>query len=502
VFRGSCLADTGDKESYSKQQGDDNDDLGENQSNCDEDYSDDGDEGQEGYKPGGYHPVSIGDKFNGGRYTVIEKLGWGHFSTVWMAYDKHAASNNRPEFVALKVQKSAPHYREAALDEIELLNSVTSTLRTPAVIAEAGASFDPCVVLLYDYFDHVGPNGKHMCMTFEMLGENLLKVIKKYDYQGIPIPVVKNMVRQMCVGLDYLHRHCSIIHTDLKPENVLISAAPPTPDMAEVRALIAAGSAAAPKKGKSPKQNQQATSEASAKAGDNMTSEQKKNLKKKMKKKRQQERKKGKDKNGRERKAGKPNVNQETNALKEMIMMELGAIPAEISSEENAEMVEQVAKRYADATKKLTANSSTSAAAAAGQDDSLLLSSPARQMAPGKDDSPREHFVPGATSDIDEDNDLLAPPTWQRPTLFSYLNFSINAEFEGLLHADEMKALVGEEIAAEIIPQAAFVLPKRSQIARLCMVRNDRWRVYSLIIIFCLDCIHGEDVLGIRPFRW
>jgi hypothetical protein len=41
----------------------------------DEDYADDGDEGSDGYKPGGYHPVHIGDKFNSGRYTVIEKLG-------------------------------------------------------------------------------------------------------------------------------------------------------------------------------------------------------------------------------------------------------------------------------------------------------------------------------------------------------------------------------------------------------------------------------------------
>ncbi|KAG9332900.1 hypothetical protein JZ751_014430 [Albula glossodonta] len=33
------------------------------------------------YCKGGYHPVKIGDLFNG-RYHVIRKLGWGHFSTV------------------------------------------------------------------------------------------------------------------------------------------------------------------------------------------------------------------------------------------------------------------------------------------------------------------------------------------------------------------------------------------------------------------------------------
>lgn len=35
---------------------------------------------------GGYHHVKIGDFFNG-RYHVIRKLGWGHFSTVWLAWD-------------------------------------------------------------------------------------------------------------------------------------------------------------------------------------------------------------------------------------------------------------------------------------------------------------------------------------------------------------------------------------------------------------------------------
>jgi hypothetical protein len=33
---------------------------------------------------GGYHPVEIGDLFNK-KYQIVAKLGWGHFSTVWLA---------------------------------------------------------------------------------------------------------------------------------------------------------------------------------------------------------------------------------------------------------------------------------------------------------------------------------------------------------------------------------------------------------------------------------
>lgn len=45
------------------------------------------DEGIEDYRRGGYHAVRIGDTFKNGRYVVQSKLGWGHFSTVWLAWD-------------------------------------------------------------------------------------------------------------------------------------------------------------------------------------------------------------------------------------------------------------------------------------------------------------------------------------------------------------------------------------------------------------------------------
>lgn len=58
-------------------------------------------------------------------------------------------------------------------------------------------------------------------MAFEVLGKNLLSLIKRYNYKGIPIPIVREICRQTLIGLDYLHRICQIIHTDLKPENVV-----------------------------------------------------------------------------------------------------------------------------------------------------------------------------------------------------------------------------------------------------------------------------------------
>lgn len=165
------------------------------------------DEGTDDYRRGGYHAVRIGDTFKGGRYVVQSKLGWGHFSTVWLAWDTLMS-----QFVALKVQKSAQHYTEAALDEITILKQ----------IAEGDPEGEKSVVKLLDHFKHSGPNGQHVCMVFEYLGDNLLSLIKYTDYRGLPIHMVKELCYHVLVGLDYLHRQLSIIHTDLKPENVLL----------------------------------------------------------------------------------------------------------------------------------------------------------------------------------------------------------------------------------------------------------------------------------------
>lgn len=160
------------------------------------------------YCKGGYHPVKIGFLFNN-RYRVTRKLGWGHFSTVWLCWDMV-----EKRFVALKVVKSASHFAETALDEIKLLKCVRE--------GDVNDPFRERVVQLLDDFKICGVNGTHVCMVFEVLGHNLLKLIVKSKYRGIPMPNVKCIIRQVLQGLHYLHSKCQIIHTDIKPENVLL----------------------------------------------------------------------------------------------------------------------------------------------------------------------------------------------------------------------------------------------------------------------------------------
>lgn len=165
-------------------------------------------ENREDYCKGGYHPVRIGDLFLN-RYHVTRKLGWGHFSTVWLCWDLEDKRH-----VALKIVKSAHHFTETAKDEIKILKAVRDS-------DPENPRRNKTVQLLND-FKITGVNGTHVCMVFEVLGHNLLKLILKSNYRGIPLPNVKSIIRQVLEGLDYLHTECSIIHTDIKPENVLI----------------------------------------------------------------------------------------------------------------------------------------------------------------------------------------------------------------------------------------------------------------------------------------
>ncbi|KAL2348702.1 hypothetical protein Fmac_002702 [Flemingia macrophylla] len=169
--------------------------------------SEEDDEGFDSYRKGGYHAVRIADQFAGGRYIAQRKLGWGQFSTVWLAYDIKTSS-----YVALKIQKSAAQFVQAALHEIDVLSS----------IADGDPSNSKFVIQLIDHFKHTGPNGQHLCMVLEFLGDSLLRLIRYNRYKGLPLNKVREICKCILIGLDYLHTDLGIIHSDLKPENILL----------------------------------------------------------------------------------------------------------------------------------------------------------------------------------------------------------------------------------------------------------------------------------------
>ena len=188
------------------------------------------DEGLSDYKPKGYHPVHIGEVLLD-RYIITQKLGWGHFSTAWLAFDiKHG------NYVCIKIQKSDQRYINAAYDEVEILQELAKhnfdkewleSLKEywkdqPEKIKDLDIMEHTQTVQLLNSFLYAGIHGRHFCMVFEIVGVTLLELIKRYNYRGIPLPFIRIITKQILIGLDFLHRFCNIIHTDLKPENILV----------------------------------------------------------------------------------------------------------------------------------------------------------------------------------------------------------------------------------------------------------------------------------------
>ncbi|KAJ8017132.1 hypothetical protein DPEC_G00014580 [Dallia pectoralis] len=137
------------------------------------------------YCEGGFHPVHIGDIFNR-RYKVVSKLGWGYFATVWLCSDLR---NDRR--VAVKVLKSGDGFTQAGEDEVTLLRCANGST--------ARHSHSRRVVQLLDEFKVAGVNGIRLSVS-----------------------CVKQVIAQVLQALDYLHTQCKIIHTDIKPENILL----------------------------------------------------------------------------------------------------------------------------------------------------------------------------------------------------------------------------------------------------------------------------------------
>lgn len=237
-------------------------------------FTESDDEDAKEYRKGGYHPVKVGEIYNR-RYRIEAKLGWGHFSTVWLATDLQSSPL---EYVAIKFQKSAKHYTEAAVDEVHLLTAVKEGVKN-AIWREASKGYSeivkerlaeanpietnnsrlpppplspnsslapPPVVVFKEKFAHTGPNGRHMCLVFEVLGPNLLSLIKRFNFRGLPMNLVRRVATDVLYGLSYLHDVCDIIHTDLKPENVCVSAYPLPPPLPPATATSAVPGVSAP----------------------------------------------------------------------------------------------------------------------------------------------------------------------------------------------------------------------------------------------------------------
>ena len=102
---------------------------------------------------------------------MVQKLGWGHFSTVWLV--RHDTTQ---EYYALKIQRSKDNHAESALDELQILSEIRKhendekwTVNLKAFEAAHPEHINAKLcrpLLLIDNFAHHGIHGKHYCSVF------------------------------------------------------------------------------------------------------------------------------------------------------------------------------------------------------------------------------------------------------------------------------------------------------------------------------------------------
>ncbi|KIH93550.1 protein kinase domain-containing protein [Sporothrix brasiliensis 5110] len=173
------------------------------------------------YASGGFHPVRIGDKFDNGKYRVLRKLGFGVYSTVWLAHNTQTK-----QIVALKILTADTYDGKKDSYELAILDCIVN--KQKAYQGQQENRKDPRgkhVLGLLDTFKHDGPNGQHVCLVFKAMGPNLSQLRDLFPRRRLPVPMAKNVARDLVTALAFLHDECGVIHTDIKPTNILVETA-------------------------------------------------------------------------------------------------------------------------------------------------------------------------------------------------------------------------------------------------------------------------------------
>ncbi|KAE8345913.1 hypothetical protein BDV24DRAFT_177701 [Aspergillus arachidicola] len=154
----------------------------------------------ERYRPGGYHPIHIGDVLKG-RYRVVHKLANGAYSTIWLSRDEQQAV-----YVAVKISigDSSPH-------EADILCAITNS---PGV-GDPGRSMIP---IIQDRFEIQGPNGCHKCYVAPPAQSSVVAASCSHLFK---IETARALVAELALAVAYIYAQ-GIFHGDIHLGNALI----------------------------------------------------------------------------------------------------------------------------------------------------------------------------------------------------------------------------------------------------------------------------------------
>ncbi|CAG7949646.1 unnamed protein product [Penicillium nalgiovense] len=153
------------------------------------------------YQPGGYHPIMVGDVLHD-RYHLADKLGFGTYSTVWLARDTRL---NR--YVTLKVSVADSIQRET-----KILKALSAP--TPLSLVHPGRGFVP---VFLDEFEVQGPNGNHTCYAVAPAQCNLREALFSRLFS---LEVARALSYRLAQAVAYTHSH-GYVHGDIHLNNIL-----------------------------------------------------------------------------------------------------------------------------------------------------------------------------------------------------------------------------------------------------------------------------------------
>ncbi|KAI8042982.1 dual specificity tyrosine-phosphorylation-regulated kinase 2 [Drosophila gunungcola] len=136
------------------------------------------------------------------RYEILEVIGKGSFGQVIRALDHKTNSH-----VAIKIIRNKKRFLNQAVVELNILDELLEK--------DADGSHNVIHMLDYTFFR------KHLCITFELMSLNLYELIKKNNYNGFSMSLIRRFCNSIVKCLRLLYKE-NIIHCDLKPENILL----------------------------------------------------------------------------------------------------------------------------------------------------------------------------------------------------------------------------------------------------------------------------------------
>ncbi|EEP82159.1 predicted protein [Uncinocarpus reesii 1704] len=159
-----------------------------------------------------FFPVKIGQTFKG-RYRVIAKLGYGAYSTVWLAWDERAKA-----YASLKISIQVDDAKTSPVtNEVNMLRRMGKI----AEIDHPGLDFTR---LANDIFQISRSSGRHYCIVCKPQGPTAFDLQQLFSEAKMPKVMVKGLIHYLLFSLNWLHVNCGVAHTDISPKNILLEA--------------------------------------------------------------------------------------------------------------------------------------------------------------------------------------------------------------------------------------------------------------------------------------